>query len=98
MFRCALVGASRLARSGLALDGIRNVQVVAPAVLPALAAAPAQIAFSKGFAAAAAEPAVAPSVAQGVVTQVLRCLISNTTIAALSVCRTTIPHLRQKRT
>lgn len=69
MFRCALLGASRLARSGAVLDRVARSPAVGAAAVPALAGAPAQAVFSKGFA-AAAEPALAPSIATGTVTQV----------------------------
>ena len=69
MFRCALLGASRLARSGAVLDRVARSPAVGASAVPALAEAPAQAVFSKGFA-AAAEPALAPSIATGTVTQV----------------------------
>ena len=82
MLRCALVGASKLARAGRAsgrtLDGIVRAQAVA-ASAPALASQPAQTSFGRGF---AAEPALAPSTAEGVVSQVSSPILSPSSAVA----------------
>lgn len=85
MLRCALLGASKLARAGHAsgrtLDGFVRAQAVA-ASAPAVASQPAQTSFVRGF---AAEPALAPSTAEGTVSQARR----STTARSL----TTVPSL-----
>ena len=87
MLRCALLGATKLARAGHAsgrtLDGVVRAQAVA-ASAPAVASQPAQTSFVRGF---AAEPALAPSSSEGTVAQARRSAAAGSLVMVPSLPR-----------